>query len=70
MRLIQPMVYAMDTQAEFDELRRDRESWWYSTRRKLLREAATQRQHKARRLGFEGEIFQLEIRAPQLSTWI
>ncbi len=27
---------------EFDELQRDSESWWYATRRKLLREAAAQ----------------------------
>ena len=42
------MVYAMNTQTEFDELRRDRESWWYSTRRKLLREAALQAVHGKR----------------------
>jgi len=32
----------MDAQVEFEELRRDSESWWYTARRKLLREAATQ----------------------------
>jgi len=32
----------MDAQNEFEELRRDGESWWYTTRRKLLREAAAQ----------------------------
>ena len=30
---------------EFDELRGDSESWWYATRRKLLREAAMQGIH-------------------------
>src|SRR5271166_2002147 len=34
--------------AEFDELRRDSESWWYTTRRKLLREAAAQAVHGKR----------------------
>jgi SAM-dependent methyltransferase len=33
---------------EFDELRRDSESWWYTTRRKLLREAAVQAVHGKR----------------------
>ena len=32
----------MDAQAEFEELRRESESWWYTTRRKFLREAAAQ----------------------------
>ena len=32
----------MEPHAEFEELRRDAESWWYITRRKLLREAAAQ----------------------------
>jgi ubiquinone/menaquinone biosynthesis C-methylase UbiE len=32
----------MDPHSEFEELRRDSESWWYVTRRKLLREAARQ----------------------------
>jgi len=32
----------MDVQVELDELRRDSESWWYTTRRILLREAAMQ----------------------------
>ena len=35
----------MDTQAEFGELRRDSESWWYAARRKLLAEAAAQAVH-------------------------
>src|SRR5215469_18287133 len=32
----------MEPHNEFEELRRDSESWWYVTRRKLLREAALQ----------------------------
>jgi ubiquinone/menaquinone biosynthesis C-methylase UbiE len=32
----------MDSRAEFEELRRESESWWYTTRRKILREAAMQ----------------------------
>ncbi len=32
----------MEPQAEFEQLRRDSESWWYTARRKLLREAALQ----------------------------
>ena len=32
----------MELNAEFEDLRRDCESWWYTTRRKLLREAALQ----------------------------
>jgi SAM-dependent methyltransferase len=32
----------MGSHLEFDELRRDSQSWWYTTRRKLLREAAAQ----------------------------
>jgi ubiquinone/menaquinone biosynthesis C-methylase UbiE len=32
----------MELNAEFEDLRRDCESWWYTTRRKLLREAAWQ----------------------------
>ena len=35
----------MDPRAEFEELRRESESWWYTTRRKILREAATQAIH-------------------------
>jgi SAM-dependent methyltransferase len=31
-----------DAHSEFEELRRESESWWYTTRRKLLREAAVQ----------------------------
>ena len=32
----------MDTQPEFDALRRERSSWWFIARRKLLRDAAAQ----------------------------
>ncbi len=32
----------MDTQLEFESLRRESSSWWYLTRRKLLRDAAIQ----------------------------
>ena len=35
----------MEPHAEFEELRREAESWWYITRRKLLREAALQAVH-------------------------
>jgi ubiquinone/menaquinone biosynthesis C-methylase UbiE len=38
----------MNAHPEFDELRGDSESWWYTTRRKLLREAATQAVHGKR----------------------
>ncbi len=38
----------MDTHSEFDDLRRDSESWWYTTRRVLLREAALQALHGKR----------------------
>lgn len=38
----------MDAQVEFGELRHDSESWWYTTRRKLLREAAAQVAHGKR----------------------
>jgi ubiquinone/menaquinone biosynthesis C-methylase UbiE len=38
----------MDAQIEFEELRRESESWWYITRRKLLREAAAQAIHGKR----------------------
>lgn len=38
----------MDAQVEFEELRRDSESWWYTARRKLLREAAMQAVHGKR----------------------
>ena len=38
----------MDGRVEVDELRRDSESWWYITRRKLLREAALQAVHGKR----------------------
>jgi len=42
------MDLPMDVQVELDELRRDSESWWYTTRRKLLREAAMQAVHGKR----------------------
>src|SRR5450631_806217 len=42
------MELPMDAQVELDELRRDSESWWYTTRRKLLREAAMQAVHGKR----------------------
>jgi len=45
----------MDVSAEFDELRRDSESWWYSARRKLLREAVLQALHGKR----EGRVLDL-----------
>jgi ubiquinone/menaquinone biosynthesis C-methylase UbiE len=38
----------MDDQVELDELRSDSESWWYTARRKLLREAAVQAVHGKR----------------------
>ena len=38
----------MDVQVELDELRHDSESWWYTARRKLLREAAMQAVHGKR----------------------
>jgi SAM-dependent methyltransferase len=38
----------MEPHAEFEELRRDAQSWWYVTRRKLLREAALQAVHGKR----------------------
>lgn len=38
----------MDNHSEFEELRRDSESWWYTTRRTLLREAALQALHGKR----------------------
>jgi ubiquinone/menaquinone biosynthesis C-methylase UbiE len=38
----------MERHTEFEELRRDAESWWYVTRRKLLREAALQAVHGKR----------------------
>ncbi len=38
----------MDVSVELDELRRDSESWWYTTRRKLLCEAAGQAVHGKR----------------------
>jgi len=45
----------MDTQPEFDVLRRERSSWWYATRRKLLRDAvvhAVRNKREARILDF------------------
>ena len=38
----------MDAYSEFDDLRRDSESWWYTTRRTLLREATVQALHGKR----------------------
>src|SRR5271157_3569242 len=38
----------MEQHAEFEELRRECESWWYQARRKLLREAAMQAIHGKR----------------------
>jgi SAM-dependent methyltransferase len=38
----------MNEFSEFEELRRDGESWWYVARRKLLREAAVQAVHGKR----------------------
>ena len=38
----------MEPRNEFEELRRDSESWWYVTRRKLLRKAALQAVHGKR----------------------
>lgn len=38
----------MDTPSEFDELRRESESWWYVARRTLLREAVLQAVHGKR----------------------
>jgi len=37
-----PEVRSMDTQLEFETLRRESSSWWYIARRKLLRDAAAQ----------------------------
>ncbi len=37
-----PEVRSMDTQLEFEILRRDSSSWWYIARRKLLRDAVVQ----------------------------
>jgi SAM-dependent methyltransferase len=41
-------VAGMDAHSEFDDLRRDSGSWWYTTRRKLLREAVLQALHGRR----------------------
>jgi ubiquinone/menaquinone biosynthesis C-methylase UbiE len=38
----------MHANSEFDELRRETESWWYTVRRKLLREAVGQALHGKR----------------------
>lgn len=38
----------MEAPSEFDDLRRDSESWWYISRRKLLREAVSQALHGKR----------------------
>lgn len=48
MCLVQVTLAAMKCRAEFEELRRESESWWYTTRRKLLREAAQQAVHGKR----------------------
>lgn len=48
MCLVQVTLAAMKCHAEFEELRRESESWWYTTRRKLLREAAQQAVHGKR----------------------
>ena len=42
----------MEHHAEFEELRRESESWWYIARRKLLREAAMQAIHSKREARF------------------
>src|SRR3974390_2214554 len=42
------LVAGMDAQSEFDDLRRNSESWWYTTRRTLLREAVAQAVHGKR----------------------
>ncbi|MGA9565427.1 MAG: class I SAM-dependent methyltransferase [Candidatus Korobacteraceae bacterium] len=58
----------MDPHAEFEELRRESESWWYTTRRKILREAAAQAIHgrsEARVLDL-GCTAQLEFDDPSL----
>lgn len=38
----------MEAHAELEELRRESQSWWYTARRKLLREAAVQAVHDRR----------------------
>ena len=48
MRVTRDLVAGMDAQSEFDDLRRDNESWWYTTRRTLLREAVAQAVHGKR----------------------
>src|SRR5271167_4965009 len=40
MILSNPEVRSMDTQLDFEALRRESSSWWYIARRKLLRDAA------------------------------
>jgi len=45
----------MQDHSEFEGLRRDSESWWYSARRKLLREAVSQALHGKR----EGRVLDL-----------
>ena len=47
------LVAGMDAQSEFDDLRRNSESWWYTTRRTLLREAVAQAVHGKRDEGGE-----------------
>jgi SAM-dependent methyltransferase len=58
----------MDAKLEFDELRRDNDSWWYTARRKLLREAAAQVVHGKReaRLLDLGCTAQLQFEDPAL----
>jgi SAM-dependent methyltransferase len=58
----------MDPHSEFAELRRESQSWWYTTRRKLLREAAMQvvRGKRAARLLDLGCTAQLKFDDPAL----
>jgi SAM-dependent methyltransferase len=58
----------MGSRAEFEELHRESQSWWYTTRRKILREAAMQAVHgkgEARVLDL-GCTAQLEFDDPSL----
>jgi len=68
MRLTLVAGTAMQDYSEFDELRRESESWWYTTRRKLLREAALQAVHGKReaRVLDLGCTAQLEFEDPAL----
>jgi SAM-dependent methyltransferase len=58
----------MEDHPEFEELRRESGSWWYTTRRKLLREAALQALHSKReaRVLDLGCTAQLEFDDPRL----